>query len=178
MAPARALEFGLALMAFSFVLLASLVNVLTAVLALSGFAVYGFAVLAGYLEFRTVAAVAAAMLGVMGGTMLQFCRNLLYLPSTIAVSSHYRLSRLYPLWRQLSRYRLIVAMAAIYLFAAALATARQAAMVRAVLKGADVALPLTLVQLDPAVVLRDVEDRILVDPELCRDERRKPAVDR
>ena len=36
MAPARALEFGLALSAFSFVLLASLVNVLTAVLALVG----------------------------------------------------------------------------------------------------------------------------------------------
>jgi protoheme IX farnesyltransferase len=34
--PSRALEFGLALMAFSFVLLASLVNVLTAVLALAG----------------------------------------------------------------------------------------------------------------------------------------------
>jgi protoheme IX farnesyltransferase len=34
--PARALEFGLTLMAFSFVLLASLVNVLTAVLALVG----------------------------------------------------------------------------------------------------------------------------------------------
>jgi protoheme IX farnesyltransferase len=34
--PSRALEFGLALMAFSFVLLASLVNVLTAVLALVG----------------------------------------------------------------------------------------------------------------------------------------------
>jgi protoheme IX farnesyltransferase len=36
MPPARALEFGLALSAFSFVLLASLVNVLTAVLALVG----------------------------------------------------------------------------------------------------------------------------------------------
>jgi protoheme IX farnesyltransferase len=36
MVPARALEFGLALSAFSFVLLASLVNVLTAVLALVG----------------------------------------------------------------------------------------------------------------------------------------------
>src|SRR5437016_12907112 len=35
-APSRALEFGLALSAFSFVLLASLVNVLTAVLALVG----------------------------------------------------------------------------------------------------------------------------------------------
>jgi len=35
-APAHALEFGLALMAFSFVLLASLVNLLTAVLALVG----------------------------------------------------------------------------------------------------------------------------------------------
>jgi protoheme IX farnesyltransferase len=36
LAPARALEFGLALSAFSFVLLASLVNVLTALLALVG----------------------------------------------------------------------------------------------------------------------------------------------
>src|SRR5207253_6355599 len=36
MPPARALEFGLTLSAFSFVLLASLVNVLTAVLALVG----------------------------------------------------------------------------------------------------------------------------------------------
>jgi len=36
MAPARAVEFGLTLSAFSFVLLASLVNVLTAVLALVG----------------------------------------------------------------------------------------------------------------------------------------------
>jgi protoheme IX farnesyltransferase len=41
-APARALEFGLALSAFSFVLLASLVNVLTAVLALVGNLFYVF----------------------------------------------------------------------------------------------------------------------------------------
>src|SRR2546430_16573346 len=39
-APAHALEFGLALSAFSFVLLASLVNVLTAVLALVGKSFY------------------------------------------------------------------------------------------------------------------------------------------
>ena len=39
-APSRALEFGLALSAFSFVLLASTVNVLTAVLALAGNAFY------------------------------------------------------------------------------------------------------------------------------------------
>jgi protoheme IX farnesyltransferase len=39
-APSRALEFGLALLAFSFVLLASTVNVLTAVLALAGGAFY------------------------------------------------------------------------------------------------------------------------------------------
>jgi protoheme IX farnesyltransferase len=39
-APSRALEFGLALSAFSFVLLASTVNVLTAVLALAGGAFY------------------------------------------------------------------------------------------------------------------------------------------
>jgi protoheme IX farnesyltransferase len=40
LAPSRALEFGLALSAFSFVLLASAVNVLTAVLALAGNAFY------------------------------------------------------------------------------------------------------------------------------------------
>ena len=39
-APSRALEFGVALLAFSFVLLASTVNVLTAVLALAGGAFY------------------------------------------------------------------------------------------------------------------------------------------
>jgi arylsulfatase A-like enzyme/GT2 family glycosyltransferase len=37
---------------------------------------------------------------------LQFCRQLLFLPASLVASSHYRTSRLYPLWRQLSPFRL------------------------------------------------------------------------
>jgi arylsulfatase A-like enzyme len=37
---------------------------------------------------------------------LQFCRHLLYLPGSLAASSHYRFSRLYPLWRLLTPERL------------------------------------------------------------------------
>jgi protoheme IX farnesyltransferase len=51
LAPARALEFGLALSAFSFTLLASTVNVLTAVLALAGNLFY-VVVYTGYLKRR------------------------------------------------------------------------------------------------------------------------------
>ncbi len=39
-------------------------------------------------------------------TGLQFCRQLLLLPASLVASSHYRTSRLYPLWRQLSAFRL------------------------------------------------------------------------
>jgi arylsulfatase A-like enzyme len=42
-------------------------------------------------------------------TGLQFARHLLYLPATIAASSHYRLSRFYPLWRWLSPAKLRLA---------------------------------------------------------------------
>jgi heme o synthase len=51
LAPARALEFGLVLSAFSFTLLASTVNVLTAVLALAGNLFY-VVVYTGYLKRR------------------------------------------------------------------------------------------------------------------------------
>jgi arylsulfatase A-like enzyme len=42
-------------------------------------------------------------------TAMRFCWQLLYLPANLVASSHYRLSRLYPLWRQLSPLRLHVA---------------------------------------------------------------------
>ena len=42
-------------------------------------------------------------------TALQFCRHLLFLPASIAGSYHYRSSRLYPVWRQLTPRRLLAA---------------------------------------------------------------------
>ena len=68
--------------------------------------------------------VAAATFGVLALTALQFSRHLLYLPGSIAASSHYRVSRLYPLWRRLTPKRLLVVQwlgggAAVALFAGA-----------------------------------------------------------
>jgi len=39
-------------------------------------------------------------------TAIQFCRQLLYLPSSVCASAQYRLSRMYPLWRCLSPARI------------------------------------------------------------------------
>lgn len=58
---------------------------------------------------RTIGFWGAAVAGLFGLlllTALQFCRHLLYLPGSIAASYHYRISRLYPLWRQLTPARL------------------------------------------------------------------------
>ena len=51
-------------------------------------------------------AVAASFAGVLILTAVQFCQHLLYVPGSIAASYHYRISRLYPLWRQLTPGRL------------------------------------------------------------------------
>jgi arylsulfatase A-like enzyme/GT2 family glycosyltransferase len=50
---------------------------------------------------------AAAGIALLAG--LQFCRHLLYLPGSLAASSHYRFSRLYPLWHLLTPARLSAA---------------------------------------------------------------------
>jgi arylsulfatase A-like enzyme/glycosyltransferase involved in cell wall biosynthesis len=52
-----------------------------------------------------------AGIGIVSG--YQFCRHLLHIPGSIAASSNYRLSRLYPLWRLLSPARLNAAGAAL-----------------------------------------------------------------
>ncbi len=83
-------------------------------LSLSGLmAAAGIAVYACYGAWlgqppSVLGALATAALGVGAVTALQFCRHLLYLPATIAASSHYRLSRFYSLWRLLSPDRLRV----------------------------------------------------------------------
>jgi len=48
----------------------------------------------------------AGLVAVTLMTGLQFCRHLLLLPASLVASSHYRMSRLYPLWRLLSPFRL------------------------------------------------------------------------
>ena len=83
--------------------------VLCAVMASVGVLLYGAAALVIGAEVRLPAAVAAAFAGVLILTALQFCRHLLFLPGSIAASYHYRNSRLYPLWRQLTPSRLLVA---------------------------------------------------------------------
>lgn len=79
---------------------------LSAGMAAAGIAVYGCLGRISGLEFSSSGALAAALAGIAVATALQFLRHLLYLPATIAASSHYRLSRLYPLWRRLSPKRL------------------------------------------------------------------------
>lgn len=54
-------------------------------------------------------------------TGLQFCRHLLLLPASLAASSPYRISRLYPLWRMLSPQRLRLFAALLWIPSIALA---------------------------------------------------------
>lgn len=81
--------------------------------AFLGAMAYVFGTTAFDASFHLGWALVAAALGVALVTGLQFCRHLLYLPASIAVSYHYRKSRLYPLWKQLSPTRLRWATAAL-----------------------------------------------------------------
>jgi len=83
--------------------------VLCALMASLGVLLYGAAAMVVGAEVRVSAAVAAAFAGVLTLTALQFCRHLLFLPGSIAASYHYRSSRLYPLWRQLTPKRILAA---------------------------------------------------------------------
>ena len=81
--------------------------VLCASMATVGILLYGAASVVAGAQFHYSAAVAAAVVAVLMLTALQFCRHLLFLPASIAASYHYRSSRLYPLWRQLTPTRLM-----------------------------------------------------------------------
>ena len=91
---------------FAFTRLAAWALLIGGFMAVAGVAVYSSLNRIAGLEFTTTGAVIAAFGGICAVTSLQFCRHLLYLPATIAASSHYRLSRLYPLWHLLSPGRL------------------------------------------------------------------------
>lgn len=56
--------------------------------------------------YYQVAAAASAITWFAVLTALQFCRQLLYVPSSITASYQYRFSRLYPLWHRLTPERL------------------------------------------------------------------------
>jgi len=94
----------------------------------AGVAVYGcHSVYFGH-PFSALWATASAVLGIVVITCLQFARHLLYLPATIAASSHYRLSRFYPLWRWLSPAKLRIAQVMLVLLGSVAALACVARM--------------------------------------------------
>lgn len=80
--------------------------ILSGLMAASGIAIYLCFSIAIDSAFQPHWAAASAICGVVLLTALQFCRQLLYLPATIAASSHYRLSRFYALWHWLSPAKL------------------------------------------------------------------------
>lgn len=86
--------------------LAGFAFAITALMAATGFAVYGYLILAGVLGYHAIMALSAAIGGVAAITAFRFCDQLLQVPGTIAASSNYRLSRFYPLWEWLSPDRL------------------------------------------------------------------------
>lgn len=81
--------------------------VLCAAMGSLGVALYASVAIVSGAPVRFSSAIAAAVLGVLALTGYQFCRHLLHLPGSIAASSHYRASRLYPLWRRMTPERLL-----------------------------------------------------------------------
>ncbi len=82
--------------------------VLATLMAFAGIVVYvAVAVLVGGVpSFWN--SVVAGFAGILLITFVQFCHHLLWLPGSIAASSHYRMSRFHPLWKRLTPERLFV----------------------------------------------------------------------
>lgn len=91
---------------FALLRLAIWTFVFGAVMAALGVVIYAALSILASRQMSFEISVVAAILGVLAITGLQFCRHLLYLPASIAASSHYRASRLYPLWRTLGPARI------------------------------------------------------------------------
>lgn len=77
-------------------------------MASGGVLLYGCASVLFNLRFDLLSAFSAAIISLIAIIVGRFLFVLLYSPATIAASSHYRLSRLYPLWRLLTPWRLCV----------------------------------------------------------------------
>lgn len=77
--------------------------------AATGALVYGMLGYVFHFPFTTFGAATAALGAVFFISGLEFLRHLLFLPASLAASSHYRLSRFYPLWGLLTPRRLRLA---------------------------------------------------------------------
>jgi arylsulfatase A-like enzyme/glycosyltransferase involved in cell wall biosynthesis len=91
---------------FALLRLALWALVLCTAMAWIGVVLYAAACVISGTELRVGGVVASAATGILALTAFQISRHLLYLPGSIAASSHYRASRLYPIWRQLTPQRL------------------------------------------------------------------------
>jgi arylsulfatase A-like enzyme/glycosyltransferase involved in cell wall biosynthesis len=93
----------------AFCRLSSFAFLILYVQAATGALVYGMLSYIFHFPFTGLGAALAALGAIIFISGLQFLRHLLYLPASLAASSHYRLSRLYPLWGLLSPQRLQLA---------------------------------------------------------------------
>ncbi|MBI2798860.1 MAG: sulfatase-like hydrolase/transferase [Gammaproteobacteria bacterium] len=82
---------------------------LMAIMALTGAAVYGAYTIQAGSSYSIVGAVMASCAGILLITGTRFARTLVENPGLLVASMHYRVSRLYPLWRGLNRPLLKVA---------------------------------------------------------------------
>jgi arylsulfatase A-like enzyme/glycosyltransferase involved in cell wall biosynthesis len=80
--------------------------VLLFLMAAAGSLLYHAACVCGDFVPTVSGSVAASLAGMLLLTLLQFTRKLLYNPGLLVASMHYRVSRLYPLWRLISPARL------------------------------------------------------------------------
>jgi arylsulfatase A-like enzyme/glycosyltransferase involved in cell wall biosynthesis len=80
--------------------------VLLFLMAAAGSLLYHAATVCADVPGTTTGAVLSSFAGMLVFTALQFTRKLLYNPGLLVASMHYRVSRLYPLWRLLSPARL------------------------------------------------------------------------
>ncbi|QBQ54502.1 sulfatase [Nitrosococcus wardiae] len=89
-------------------------------IASSGVLLYGCASMLFNLRFDLLSACSAAFISLIVIVAGRFLFVLLYSPAVIAASYHYRLSRLYPLWRLLSPYRLRILLNSVLLISTTL----------------------------------------------------------
>lgn len=90
----------------AFIRLLSWTMLLLILMGAFGGVVYAALAAASGLVYTTGGAIVASLLGILLITGWQFCRQLLYLPASLVSSMHYRMSRLFPLWRSLNPARL------------------------------------------------------------------------
>ncbi len=90
----------------AFVRLAGYAFIMLLLQAGTGTLIYGAAVYVMHQHVSPWESAISGLISVALITGLQFCRHLLLLPASLVASSHYRMSRLYPLWRFLSPMRL------------------------------------------------------------------------